>query len=44
MNLYTTNDIKSDVSRKIHGSVSESFYGSLNKAQQAFERNYNRYK
>lgn len=36
MNLYTTNDIKADVSRKIHGSVSESFFGSLNEAARWF--------
>ena len=36
MNLYTTNDIKADVSRKIHGNVSESFFGSLNEAARWF--------
>jgi len=27
---YTTNDVKEFVTRKIHGNISESFYGSLN--------------
>ncbi len=32
MPIFTSQQIKDDVSRKIHGNVSESFFGSLNEA------------
>lgn len=32
MNLFTVQNLQADVSRKIHGQVSESFFGSVNEA------------
>lgn len=36
MPIFTSQNIKADVARKIHGAVSESFFGSLNEGARQF--------